>query len=521
MNRRRQRPGQARRVALVVQVAVALTLLWADVATADPTRIASIGAWCWFSDPRAIEYDGSVVFGWVADDGSIMVGNTRGERFNLAPRLERDDHNNPAFYIRRDGRLMAFWNAHSGKAIYYRTATRGITEWGAVRTGPANPPSDLDQYTYPNPRRVGGTLYLFWSGPDGTAAFATSNNDGDTWSQARRLFSGEYARYVKYAQDGDEIHVAWNIGHPTQPGNTYHSGIYHAVIRDGKIWRQDGTQIGDLHTPLPSDAGDRIYDIAINGPAWIHDIEVSGGVPHIAYATFPTFANHTYRVATWARGRWVDEHLTYAGPSFESAGSQPAYSGGINLDPDDPTIAYLSRQVEGEFEIERWTRAAGGWVAAPVTSRSLERNVRPFPVAGGVAWMRGPYPRYWQFRTELLWQPAPRRQDPQPPDDPAPDQPDPEPPVVEQPRQTPVPSKSEARRPAKAKPKARTCGQPLARWRSTRNPAALRRYWACRARQGQCRATLRQWRARRSGAALRAYRVHCRAYGVKRKHGRP
>lgn len=29
------------------------------------------GAWCWFSDPRAIYVDGTVVTGWVKKDGTI------------------------------------------------------------------------------------------------------------------------------------------------------------------------------------------------------------------------------------------------------------------------------------------------------------------------------------------------------------------------------------------------------------------------------------------------------------------
>ena len=32
------------------------------------------GAWCWFSDPRAVYHDGRVYAGWMTADGSVQVG---------------------------------------------------------------------------------------------------------------------------------------------------------------------------------------------------------------------------------------------------------------------------------------------------------------------------------------------------------------------------------------------------------------------------------------------------------------
>jgi hypothetical protein len=57
------------------------------------------------------------------------------------------------------------------------------------------------------------------------------------------------------------------------------SGIYHAVIHDGQVQRQDGTVIDDLDTPLDAASGDLVYDPVTDGDAWIHDIEVRGDVP--------------------------------------------------------------------------------------------------------------------------------------------------------------------------------------------------------------------------------------------------
>jgi putative BNR repeat neuraminidase len=396
------RESLALRTALMLALACSL-LSPAGSRAASAAEIAHVGAWCWFGDPRAIAYDDRVVFGWVAGDGSIMAGDDRGTSFPLQSTFERDDHDNPAFYVRRDGRLMAFWSGHSGDAIHYRVAVdAGLRRWGPVRTGPANPPGWPSQYTYPTPVRAGRTLYLFWSGANNTATYATSSDDGDSWSRARPLFVPDLlsVRYVKYKAYGDEIHMAWSLVHP----RWIDSGIHHAVIRDGVVRRQDGTAIGRLGELLDPQAGDLVYRPETDGGAWIHDLELDRGRPVIAYATFPTIANHSYRSARWA-GRWVDERVAMAGPTFDADPVRPEeqYSGGIAIDPRDPATLYLSRQVAGQFELERWWRTPRGWRHVALTSALRQLNVRPFPVAGGVAWMRGSYPGFRDFQTALVW----------------------------------------------------------------------------------------------------------------------
>ena len=240
----------ARRL-LLVAVLVLACARPASAAIVSP----GFGAWCWFADPRAIAYDGRVVFGWVDGSGSIMVGDTSGRISTLHRELGRDDHDNPAFYVRKDGRLMAFWSGHAGPALYYRTASRDLSQWGPVRTAPANPGGEAN-YTYPNPVRVGDTLYLFWSGAGFSATYATSTDDGETWSEARSLFYGTPVRYIKYRADGDAIHMAWTLSHPRNRA----SGVYHALIRDGRIRRQNGRHIGTLGTPMSSSLGDVVYD---------------------------------------------------------------------------------------------------------------------------------------------------------------------------------------------------------------------------------------------------------------------
>src|SRR5436190_18212972 len=67
------------------------------------------GAWCWFSDPRAIYFKGQhsrTYAGWVDSSGSITVGFydhdlKRTETQVLHKNLEKDDHTNPSLFIDR------------------------------------------------------------------------------------------------------------------------------------------------------------------------------------------------------------------------------------------------------------------------------------------------------------------------------------------------------------------------------------------------------------------------------------
>lgn len=66
------------------------------------------GAWCWFSDPRAIMVDGKVVTGWVKTDGIIeaVLFETKSKVIKtneLFSKLEKVDYNNPAFLMTKNG----------------------------------------------------------------------------------------------------------------------------------------------------------------------------------------------------------------------------------------------------------------------------------------------------------------------------------------------------------------------------------------------------------------------------------
>ena len=62
------------------------------------------GTWCWFSDPRAIMIDNTIISGWVKANGTIEAvkfdtDTKQLQTSELYHRLEVDDHDNPAFTV--------------------------------------------------------------------------------------------------------------------------------------------------------------------------------------------------------------------------------------------------------------------------------------------------------------------------------------------------------------------------------------------------------------------------------------
>jgi hypothetical protein len=153
-----------------------------------------------------------------------------------------------------------------------------------------------------------------------------------------------------------------------------------------------------------------VYDAVAGGArAWIWDVATdSAGNPVIVYATFPSSTNHIYRYARWTGTAWVNSTITAAGGSIAGA-SQPYFSGGVELDHANPSNVYLSRQINGIHEIEKWTTSDGGatWSSVAITSGSLKKNVRPVVPWGSttrvmqVIWMYGDYSTYTSYNTAL------------------------------------------------------------------------------------------------------------------------
>jgi hypothetical protein len=399
---------------------VLVALVGASASSAEARGLGD-GAWSWFGDPRAVYHRGSVYTGWISRGGDVQVarlvlGTRRVEVRTVKRGLGRDDHNNPSLLVRRDGRISAFFSPHSGrvlpppgipKAMYVRTTRRPdrIGRWGPLRRVRTNSPGGLG-WTYPNPVYLSAQrrIWLFWRGGNWQPTFSTSR-DGRHWRRARTLLRGPGPNrpYVKYASNGrNSIDVAYTQGHP----GSLRTGIFYARYRRGAFRGAGGRLIARMRgLPFRASEGQVVYRPKVRGRAWVFDVaRGSGGRPVIAYVTYPRKRRPLYRYARWTGKRWRNHDVVPAGPPI--AGD---YAAGMSLDHEDPATVFLSRKVDGDFEIERWRTADGGrsWSHVSVTkgSRNVD-NIRPVTPRGmrgddAVVWLRGRYSGYTTYMTRV------------------------------------------------------------------------------------------------------------------------
>jgi rhamnogalacturonyl hydrolase YesR len=393
------------------------------------------GAWCWFSDPRAVHYQGShnrTYAGWIDNFGDIHVGyydhsTLQTESRTIFDKLQVDDHDNPSILFDEAGHLLVFFNSHGGSEGLYFTRSKkpeDISAWEDVRILKLNDPKHLEygneSYTYTNPIKLSaenGRIFLFWRGIDGKPTYSTSEDNGENWSKGRILCLPEstysFRRpYVKVASNGkDVIHISLTDGHPR---NEAENSIYYMYYRDGAFYRAKGTKIRDEGTDphQPADM-DLVYDATISGEkAWIWDLAAdSEGKPVLVYARFPDDKNHLYSYARWDGSTWHNYNLVNSGPWFPETLEgeeefETNYSGGIVLDHEDPSVVYLSVKRDSVFEIEEWRTKNGGksWTTRAITRGSSKDNIRPFAVRGAgegmplqLLWMQNTLYHHYEY----------------------------------------------------------------------------------------------------------------------------
>lgn len=398
-----------------------------DLVLAKNDTLTPDGAWCWFADPRAIYYKGikeQTYFSWITKNGDVEIAsyNHRTQEYikkTLFSKLEVDDHDNPTLFFREDGRLIVFFSKHNGITMH-RVISQNpedITSWGSDYLFGVN-------VTYPYPFKMDNQIGLFYRGLNWHPTLVTSSDNGLTFGTPQQFIQGGGGRpYTKYCQDKNgAIHIAFTDGHPRDLATK----IFYVCYKNGKFYRANGTYIKDFtgtSTALNIDTNEAeiVYD-ASNGKGWIWDITTDAdGYPVLVYATFPTDTDHRYSHARWNGTAWVKTPLTKAGKWFpqtpvNQTEREPNYSGGISLDADNPSVVYLSKQVNGVFEIFKWTTNDKGatWDSLAITQNTPAGllNVRPIvprnhkPGLFDVLWMKGTYIHYTNYNTSILFQNA-------------------------------------------------------------------------------------------------------------------
>lgn len=368
------------------------------------------GAWCWFSDPRAIAFDHYIVAGWVKSDGTIEVAkfdleSKRIQTSELYHQLEKDDHNNPGLVVTQSGKLLALYTRHSREDLFINES---LNENGDFTFSEAQSIHPIDSaefikfprktMTYANPIRLAAEdskLYCFgrWTGfkPN----MMTSTDQGKTWSMAKVFitnypFDNNNRPYAKYFSDGNsKIHITFTDGHPrNEPNNS----VYYAYYEGGAFHKADGTKITDLSSiPFEPKEASTIYKSnEKEGRAWIADIgQTKDDNPAILYTRSPTELNHEYWYAVYHQNKWINHKICDSGKWFPHTPEgekerEPHYFGGMTIHPANSNIVYLSRKIKGVFEIERWETNDFGksWKKEAITKNSTHDNVRPFVPRG-------------------------------------------------------------------------------------------------------------------------------------------
>ncbi len=388
----------------MISLAVALAVFGHD------HYISRDAGWCWFADPRAIWVNGKILAGGVSGQGDVSINlydpkTKSAELTVIAPKFEKDDHDNPAFLPLPNNEILAFYSKHTGPSMFLTTATKdNPLKWSSPVELKLNDPTykgpkgALNAYTYPNPQLLSAEknrIYLFWRGMNWKPTLSTSDDLGKTWSKGKILIAPESDSpgnrpYVKVSGNGrSAIHLAFTDGHPR---NEATNSIYYLRYEKGAMRSADGKAVARMNQlPVRPHQADVVYDGKAEGVrSWIWDVaEDSKGNPVITYSRLPKQEEHYYRYARWDGRRWVDRQITFGGKWFPQTPQgktepEPHYSGGVVLDPKDTRFVYLSRPINGRFEIERWFTPDGGdsWSHVAITGKSKHDSVRPFVIRG-------------------------------------------------------------------------------------------------------------------------------------------
>lgn len=375
----------------------------------DYAFITNDGAWCWFSDPRAIYIDNKIFGGFVDKEGSIWAfsydpATQKREQYKLSDKFNYDDHANPSVMALPDKRVAIFFSAHGGTKntpIYYAVTKKAadISSWEELQAINPDMAGNLG-LCYTNPMTLSAEnnrTYLFFRGTNFKPTFVASN-DLKSWSKPTTIVVndtvfGESGRpYMKVTSNHkDKIFLAFTDAHPRDRAT---NSIYFMMYKNGKLQKANGEVISEsIHQAVMPSQTDKVYDASKTfDKAWIWDIAFDKEEnPVLVYARFSHARSiHSYWYARWNGEVWENHKITDAAQCFmrndynnkNYLETEENYSGGVYLDHENPAVVYTSRPVNNVFEIEKWTFTGekDTWRTEAVTQDSERDNIRPFVV---------------------------------------------------------------------------------------------------------------------------------------------
>ena len=414
--------------------------------TLTTSSTAPNGAWSWFEDERAIidwsDPDNPLLLaGSVssAPNGNLESGDidllwrnlntgVQGE-FELHDRLERDDHDSAALYLRPDGRYLAMYSRHIGDNLTrWRISTdpHDPTSWGPVQTlnnGAGTTYNNI--YHLENDNNGAGRTYNFTRAVGFDPMVQISGDHGTTWSNVGMLLTqgdGGDRPYVRYASDGKKIHFISTEEHPRDFANS----VYHGYVQDGKLYNSDGTVIDNNLFDSSALSPTALTPIFKNGSssngttmnrAWTISLETDNtGNPAGIFSTRAndSSSDHRFFYSRFDGDKWHVNEFAKAGGFLYAAEND--YTGLASIDPNNPNMVVVSSRIDprsetttSRYELYKGVTSDFGesWSWSAITENSTVDNLRPLiPEWNGqntaLTWMRGTYSAYTDWTTEIV-----------------------------------------------------------------------------------------------------------------------
>lgn len=362
--------------------------------------------------PQGVYYNGKTFFGSVTTTGYGYVScynHTTGRvtTFNLGY-IGVDSHCCPVLWVRPDGKIVAFWSAHTGATLYWR-----ITSYaGDISTWASTQSKAVTNITYPTPVYLSdeSTLYLFFRGgpsdDQSKWSYVKSSDNGETFGDVVEFFLGAGAlEYLKIVSDGVGIIHFVNSCNPNQSPS-----VYHFYYDGGNFYQTDGTLIGDIDDfPILHSEATVVYDSGDVGhyDAFRADIALLAGSPVILFVTYVDVGNNDIRLnyAKWSGSAWLFYEVSAINYVIVS---DPYDTGSAMFNQDDPTEVWFSKEVSSILEVFKAVTSDGGetWTPMQITSGSSAKNFRIRFVVDNVDtfnvfWARGTWTNYTNYNTDV------------------------------------------------------------------------------------------------------------------------
>lgn len=387
--------------------------------------VVGVGAWSWFSNPRAIYHSGKTYVSSISTGGSLVVTEYNHTSAaitstTMTASLEVDDHDHASLMVRgSDSKLVAFYAKHStDTTLRYKVSTNATdsTAWGSEQTTTFS-----GVISYANPIVLtddSSACYVF------TRVYETAGNyrwsykrttDYSTWGSEVELWDpGATQSYLVCEKNGTgRIDFFASDGHPSTNGNTslYH---FYAAWDSGSSTLKYYNSAGTEQTlPIDTSKATLIYDGSGGQDGWVHDIIIdTDGYPRVLYqqrVSATGSGDMRIKFSRWNGSAWTTPVEITASGGYVYSG-EPAYCGVSCFDGADYNTVYLGKQVSSIYEMQAWATTDNGatWAkTADITSSStLGPNFRPVSPknhTGRLAclWASGIYTTYINYRMNI------------------------------------------------------------------------------------------------------------------------